>query len=160
MFNKNTLILLFMIAIVLFSSACASKISDSKQAQQVLTDFFNELSAGDYMTAAQLYGGSYEILIRTNSGIDPEDYANLWQRACQDKNIMCLIIRTVTFNELTATGEYIFTVEFNNPDGSLFVLQACCGENPTTPPQFQFEYRVVEGGDGKFRVLDMPVNVL
>ncbi|MFU8772765.1 MAG: hypothetical protein ACNA8H_10145 [Anaerolineales bacterium] len=37
-------------------------------------------------------------------------------------------------NQLTSSGDYLFTVEVNNPDNSLFVLEA----DPTTPPQFLF----------------------
>jgi hypothetical protein len=59
----------------------------------------------------------------------------LWQRGCQMNVLKCLTVCTATFNEVADTGEYIFTVEFNTPDGSLFVFGACCGENPTTPPQ-------------------------
>jgi hypothetical protein len=33
------------------------------------------------------------------------------------------------------------------------------GGEPTLPPAFELEYRVVQGGDGQFRVLDMPVYV-
>ena len=106
-----------------------------------------------------MYGGSYEILVGYNPDLNPDDHAALLQNGCLLNGFQCLSMRTVTFKEITPKGEYIFTAEFNNPDGSLFELGACCGETPTTPPQVQFEYRVMEGGDGNFAVLDLPVYV-
>lgn len=144
---------------VLLLGACASQASDSEQAHLALTGFFDALSTAKYGAAAELYGGSYEILVGYNPDLDPDDYATLWERGCLVNGLQCLAVRTATFNELTAAGEYIFTVEFNHADDSLFVRGPCCGETPTTPPQFQFEYRVIEGGDGKFQVLDLPVYV-
>lgn len=128
-------------------------------AQQALIDFFSSLEQGYYPAAAMLYGGSYEILVTNNPELDPDNLAGLWENACTVNGFQCINIRAITFNELTLKGEYIFTVEFENSDGSLFELGACCGETPTTPPQFQFEYRVVESGDGVFLVLDLPVYV-
>jgi len=128
-------------------------------AQRALTEFFSSLEQGDYITAAMLYGGSYEILVTNNPALDPDDLAGLWKNTCTVNGFQCINIRTITFNELTQKGEYIFTVEFENSDGSLFELGACCGETPTTPPRFQFEYKVVESGDRTFLVLDLPVYV-
>lgn len=126
---------------------------------QVLLTFFDRLATQQYATAALLYGGSYEALVGYNPGVDPDDVAALWQNGCQVNGLQCLPVRIATFNEETAVGETLFTVQFSNPDGSLFVRAACCGETPTTPPAFEFDYRVVQGGDGQFRVLDMPVYV-
>lgn len=98
-------------------------------------------------------------MVEDNPALDPDDHLELWRNACEVNGFQCLNTRIVTFNEITQKGEYIFTVEFENPDGSLFVSGACCGETPTTPPQFQFEYRVVESGEGTFLVLDLPIYV-
>ncbi len=156
MLNKPIPRIVCVLTVVLLS-ACVLNNGDAEQARQALIAFFEKLSSGQYEGAVQLYGGGYETLVGYNPDTDPDDHATLWQNGCQVNGFQCLTVRTATFNERTAKGEYILTVEFNLPDGSLFVLEACCGENPTTPPQFQFEYRVVEGGDGQFRVLDMPV---
>jgi hypothetical protein len=155
MIKKYSLILL---AFVLFS-ACYPGLSDTEKASQALTRFFSELSNGNYAQAADLYGGSYQILADFNPGLDADDHPALWENGCQINGLQCLTIRTITFNELLDSGEYIFTVEFNDPAGNLFVLEACCGENPITAPQFQFEYRVVEAGGGEFLVLDLPIYV-
>lgn len=158
MSSKYFFQILFILLVQLLS-ACASQPSDSEQARQALTGFFDALSKGHYSDAVSLYGGSYEILVGYNPEINPDDQAALWQNGCQVNGLQCLTVRSATFKELNSDGEYLFTVEFNAPDGSLFERGACCGEEPTTPPQFQFEYRVVEGGDGRFRVLDLPVYV-
>lgn len=40
--------------------------------------------------------------------------------------------------------KFIFTVEFANPDGSLFVLGPCCGSTMTdVPPQSRFDFLVM-----------------
>lgn len=156
---KNNFTLFTSILIALLLSSCATNTVKKDQAHQALEDFFERLAEGEYEAAAAQYGGSYKTLVSFNPDMDPNDHAALWQSGCQVNGLQCLTIRTATFNEVTDIGEYIFTVEFKTQDGSLFELGACCGEDPTTPPQFQFEYRVVEGGDGQFRVLDMPVYV-
>jgi hypothetical protein len=104
-----------------------------------------------------LYGGSYKTLSEYNPDINPDDHAALWQAGCQFNGFQCLSIHAATLNEISAAGEYIFTVEFNNSDNSLFALDACCGRDLNAPPQFQFEYRVVHVGNGYFQVLDLPV---
>lgn len=155
MIKKNSIILLAFMLL----SACYPSLSNSEKASQTLSSFFSELSNGNYVEAADLYGGNYEILADFNPDLDADDRAALWQKGCQINGLQCLTVRTITFNELLDSGEYIFTVEFNDPDGNLFVLEACCGEEPTTAPQFQFEYRVVKAGGGEFQVLDLPVYV-
>ena len=156
MFDRNSTIIICILAVVLLS-ACALKTGDTNQAHQVISTFFSELSKGNYAKAAKLYGGSYEILVSFNPEMDADDHAGLWQNGCQINGLQCLTTRTITYNESNDRGEYIFTVEFNAPDGDLFVLEACCGEDQSTLSQFQFEYRVLEGKDGEFHVLDMPV---
>ena len=147
----------FFLLITMILFACSQP--REAQAQQVLLDFFSNLEQGNYASAQEVYGGSYEALVEINPDLDPDDHVTLLQNACQVNGFQCLDVRVVTFNELTSKGEYIFTVEFENPDGSLFELGSCCGETPTTSPQFQFEYRVVESSDGSFLVLDLPVYV-
>ena len=150
-------VLIFLI-LVLIRRCQPSQINDEK-ASQVLTLFFSELANGNYAEAATLYGGSYDVLADQNPDLSIDDHSALWNNGCMTNGYQCLTIRTITFNVLNDSGEYIFTVEFNDPDGNIFVLEACCGENPTTPPQFQFEYRVVKDGYGNFKVLDLPVYV-
>ena len=153
---KTHYLMILTLLVSLFTACAAPK---ENLAQQALIDFFSNLAKGDYESAAALYGGSYETLVTDNPALDPDDHVGLWKNACTVNGFQCINIRAITFNELTQKGEYIFTVEFENTDGRLFELGACCGEAPTTPPQFQFEYRVVENGEGTFLVLDLPVIV-
>lgn len=144
----------------LLLGACAPMNDKTGQARQALVDFFSHLEEGDFDTAQELYGGSYEVLIGFNPSLDPDDHAALWENACSLNGFQCLGVRTATFKELTVQGEYIFTVEFNLPDGTLFVLGPCCGATETEmPPVSQFEYRVIEDTDGNYVVLDLPVYV-
>jgi hypothetical protein len=103
-----------------------------------------------------LYGGSYATLQDWNPDVDPSDHVKLWERACEQNGLQCLLLRASYFKELQG-DTYIFQVEFSNPDGSLFVRGPCCGANETDmPPESQFEYRVARNADGKFLVLDLP----
>ncbi len=156
---KKCLTLITSILVVLLLGSCATNTGKQEKAQQALRVFFERLAGGEYEAAVAQYGGSYETLVSFNPALNPDDQAALWQSGCQVNGLQCLTVRTAIFAEVSDTGEYIFTIEFNTHDGSLFVLDGCCGENPNTPPQSQFEYRVVEGGDGQFRVLDLPVYI-
>lgn len=148
-------IFLFLVFII---AACVLSSIDTENARQALIDYFGALSLREYPHAAQLFGGSYEILAEYNPDVAPDNHAALWQRGCEQNGLQCLTIRTTTFQELTTSGEYIFLAEFNNLDGSQFKLAACCGENSALA-KYQFPYRIEKGNDGQFRVLDMPIYV-
>ena len=106
-----------------------------------------------------MYGGSYEALINQNPSVNPEDTEELWQNACQKNGYQCLEIKQVVNASRDAQGLFHFVVEFQQADGSLFVLGPCCGASATeTPPQSQFEYTVRVAG-GIFLVADLPVFV-
>jgi hypothetical protein len=153
--NKYLPILVFSVGLIL--SSCGTNSAKSDQAQLALQEFFARLAQGDYQAAPDLFAGSYDALITFNPQLDPDDYPSLWQYGCQMNGLMCLTVRTATLKEATDSGTYLFTVEFNNPDESLFILEPCCGEDPSTASIAQFEYRVEESPDGQFRVLDIPV---
>lgn len=140
-------------------AACAPMAQDGEQAGQALDDFFTALNSADYSTADALYGDTYEVLTGYNPDVDPGDHAALWERGCTQNGLQCLTMRTATLKE-HRDGEFIFTVEFNNPDESLFVLGPCCGATETEmPPVSQFEYRVVKSAEGHYLVMDLPVYV-
>jgi hypothetical protein len=127
-------------------------------AEQIIRTYFDELSTGDYATAAEFYGGSYEVLQGYNPDVDPEDHAALLQRACEANGFQCLPVRSVSITE-TTDGDFIAVVEFNNPDGSLFSRGPCCGEDEPVEPETQFIYRVVQNPGGALQVMDLPVYV-
>jgi hypothetical protein len=122
----------------------------------VLVNLLTRLHTKDYAEAVPLYGGEYEQLQVFNPEIDPNDKLALWTWVCDNQLLQCLEVRSVTFKEQVGDS-YIFQVEFNNADGSLFVLGACCGANETEmPPVSQFEFRVARTADGKFVVMNTP----
>lgn len=122
----------------------------------MLVNFLTLLHTRNYADAVPLYGGDYEQLQVFNPQIDLADKAALWAWACDNRLLQCLEVRSATFK--TMTGEsYIFQVEFNNPDGSLFVLGPCCGANETEmPPVSQFEYTLRRNEEMRFVVLNPP----
>jgi len=156
MFKKYFTLITCILNILLVSS-CATNLEKQDQALQTLQSFFNELAQGQYEVATTHYDGSYETLVTFNPELNPEDHATLWQSGCQMNGLKCLTVRSATFKEVNDAGEFVFIVEFSDIDGNLFKLGACCGEEPSTQTQSQFDYRVVEGEDGQFRVLDLPI---
>ena len=127
-------------------------------AMESLTQFFAELHDGSYTEAAQLYGGSYQELADMNTLIDPTDYAALWKNACKVNGFQCLNVGSIGPKGKTATGEFIFLVEFIDEQGNTFQREPCCGESGSST-QSAFEYRVKKTQGGQFKVMDMPVYV-
>lgn len=126
------------------------------EAHDTLVNFLTLLHTKKYAEAAPLYGGEYEQLQVFNPEIDRADHVSLWMWACDDQLLQCLDVRSATFKELRG-DTHIFQVEFNNPDGSLFVLGPCCGATETEmPPVSQFEYAVSRNAESKFVVMNPP----
>ena len=133
---------------------------DRVRAEEALFAFFNRLYAGEYVQAAELYGGSYEVLSDNNPEVEPRDHASLFRNACTINGYQCLQIKSVELQKQLAAGSYQFLVEFQNADGSLFVLGPCCGGDATqTPPQSQFTYTVRKDVEGRFAVQELPVYI-
>jgi hypothetical protein len=151
---KKSAFLIMVALAVSLSGACAPTIGDSEQAQKNLVAFFEFLNQGDYDKAVELYGGSYEVLIDLNPTLNPDDRSALMKNGCEINGFQCLTVRTADFKGKTVKGEYIFIVHFNDADDNLFIQQT-----PDAPPVFIFEYRVLRGEDGTYRVLDLPVYV-
>ena len=130
--------------------------STAEEAHTTLINFFTLLNAKKYAEADALYGGSYEQLQVFNPDADPSDHATLWASACEMSGLQCLEVRTATFKDLQG-DTYVFQVEFNNADGSLFILGPCCGANETEmPPVSQFEHKVTRNASGQFVVMNLP----
>ena len=130
--------------------------STASEAHDVLVNFLTRLHTRNYAEAALLYGGEYEALQVFNSEIDPSDRVTLWTWVCENQLLQCLEVRSTEF--IHQEGDtFVFQVEFNNPDGSLFVLGPCCGANETEmPPVSQFEFTVTRNADGTFVVMNTP----
>lgn len=126
-------------------------------AHAIILQFFDDLHAGRYEEAVSLYGGDYQLLIDQNPETDPADQAALMENACTHNGYQCLKIKLAGIEYKPSPDEYVFGVQFQNEDGSVFVLGPCCGAPETEqPPVSFFEIRVVKVADGEFRVLDMP----
>jgi hypothetical protein len=128
------------------------------EARKALITYFERLNARDYAAAADLYTGDYEGLRVYNPLVDPANHAGLFKNACEINGHRCqMTLRVVSESQLSA-AEFQFTVEFMNPDGSLFVLGACCGgDDVTTPSQSRFIYTVLRSCSVKYSVLELPV---
>jgi len=125
------------------SASIISTAAEMEEARNVLVTFFNLLSEGNYAEATELYGGTYENLSDMNPEVDPNDHAALLKNACAINGFQCLQIKEIVQEIQDSPTTFIFTLEFSNPDGSLFVLNACCGATGTeTPPQSRFDYIV------------------
>lgn len=129
-------------------------------ARQVLSDYFNLLSQGNYSEAASLYGGSYDTLRSNNPSISGDDFAGLFQAGCTLNGFVCnLQIRNEVSYALIAPDTYRFSIELQNPDGSLFILGPCCGaseEESSLASQFDFFVKTTESG---YQVMTLPVYV-
>lgn len=126
------------------------------EAQNVLVNFLTLLNTKAYADSVSLYGGDYDQLHVFNPEIDPKDHAALWSWACDNHLLQCLQVRSTTLEKVQGDS-YIFQVQFNNPDGSLFVLGPCCGANATEmPPVSQFEFTVSRNAEHNYVVMNLP----
>jgi hypothetical protein len=131
--------------------------ANAAEAREIMMRFFSALNAGDYQMASELYGGSYEALISWNPDVQPSDKTALWRRACQQNGLQCLPVSEVVDANQVSANVMEFTIHFRNPDGSLFVLGPCCGENETTmPPVNEFKCSVARTSDGDLKVMCLP----
>ena len=130
--------------------------STMDEAHDILVNFLTMLHEKQYAEAAPLYGGEYEALQVFNPEIDPADHVTLWTWACDNQLLQCLEVRSATFKKLSG-DTYIFQVEFNNSDGSLFVRGPCCGATEEEMPSVsQFEYVVGRNAEHRYVVMTTP----
>jgi hypothetical protein len=154
-----TKIWVIVILSVLFITACQTTQPElsSDLAAQALKDFYALLHQGLYTQAAQLYGGSYEVLIGYTPTIDPTDEASLLQAGCEFNGLMCLPVLTATSVDDDAGQDFIFSVEYLNSDGTPFILGPCCGETEEVmPPVSTFTVHVRCETADVCQVLDLP----
>lgn len=144
----------------IFLPLSGSSSDDLARAAESLNKYFNALHAGQYEQATAHYGGSYEVLQGYNPDLNPDDHAALFKNGCEFNGLQSKPIKTLVEQTAVSPTEFHFLVEFQNDDGSLFVQGPCCGATEEEmPPVSQFEYTVVLGLDGKYRVLELPIYV-
>jgi hypothetical protein len=129
-------------------------------ARVVLVKYLSALTSGDYTQAAALYGGDYQVLRDNNPDVAPDDYAALFQAGCAYNGFVCnLVIKNFVDDSQLSPDDFRFTVELQNPDGTLFVLGPCCGADPDSePPWTQFDF-LVKRTDSGYLVQDLPIYV-
>ena len=126
-------------------------------ARDALRGYFGALYAGRYADAVRLYGGTYEILAGWNPDLPARDQARLFERGCTQNGLQCLRLKRIAVERAVSSGEFHFTVEFLNDDGTLFERGPCCGAT-TSKTISQFAFTVKKVG-GAYLVQDLPVYV-
>jgi hypothetical protein len=135
----------------------SENISDYDAAQNTLLEFLNNLHEGKYVQAANYFGGEYQILIDQNPTTDPTDHETLWRNGCTINGMQCLRAKIIGGQEETPSERYIFLVEFEKQDGTLFQSGPCCGSDEAgSPPLSVFTFTVIKSEGSKYSVLDMP----
>jgi len=127
---------------------------EARESREALEAFLTATHEGDYVTAASLYGGSYEALIDWNPSVDSADGAALFAAACTYQLRCELAVRRVLAGS-NQPDEYTFYVEFQTDDGELWTMGPCCGSE-TDPTLSQFLFVVSWTADGP-RVLTTPI---
>lgn len=129
----------------------------SIQTEEAARSFFEALHEEDFQEAAELYGGSYEILIDMNPDLDPEDGPALLARGCQINGFVCLRMGQVLSVGEIRPGKYDLEVQFLTEGGEIFWLDSCCGANLTEmDPTSEFQIQIVLDDSGDHKVMDLP----
>lgn len=132
----------------------------AEAAKQALMAYLEALKKAEYAAVVKLYGGGYDVLAEMNPDLSPEDHLALWTRACQQNGFVCnLTVKNWVHTAQLAPDRFRFTVELQNPDGTLFILGPCCGaEVEDFPPVTQFDFIVQQVGEA-FLVQSLPIYV-
>lgn len=158
----RTKILVLFMCLTMFLSACNGSVALigqelDAQARSALINFHEYLHQGEYDQAAELYGGSYDVLLGYNPTLSEDDKAALLQAACEFNGFICLEILSAELMAGNDGTEIVFKVKFANPDGSEFVLGPCCGASEEEmPPVSTFTAHVLCEDDGSCLVMDLP----
>jgi hypothetical protein len=120
--------------------------------------FFTALHDGQYDRAASLFVGC-TIIEHLEPHPGPRDLAAL-RLGCTVNGLQCLRVQSIELEKQVSPFEYAFKVEFENEDGSLFVMGPCCGADESMfTPVSQLPYTVIKVADGDFRVQELPVSL-
>ncbi|MBV6402854.1 MAG: hypothetical protein CNIPEHKO_03170 [Anaerolineales bacterium] len=118
-------------------------------AQASVEKYLNAISAGDYVTAADMLflpedSSAYETVV--SNGFDPADMPAALEALCAQDDFPCLPLREIVLGYREAVDEdgvmYRFLVTFTAPDGSLFIA-----------PDDTSEFFIWVGADGKIMSL-------
>jgi hypothetical protein len=129
------------------------------EARQTLVAYFRLLSEKNYSQAVQYQGYSWQTFIDKNPDLKPDDYPGLLREACETNGFRCLKIRTIIEDKEISPEEFLFKVEFANPDGSVFRRGPCCGATEETMPTQTFFDYTMKRADNQWKVATQPVYV-
>jgi hypothetical protein len=129
---------------------------DLESARNALVTFFEDLRDKKYTAAAEKISPStYDFLAGLNSDITQAE--DLLKFGCEESELLhCSVIKEIATEEALSSTEFLFNVVFTNPDGSLFALGPCCGEEEGES-QTHFDYHVTKIGADQFLILEAPV---
>ena len=131
--------------------------AEADQALQTLTEYLADLHSGDYASAEPLYGGSYDMLEGYNSDVDPVDHIQLLQRACEVNGLNCFELMNADLEQVNSDNEFVFSVELQTDDGTLFEIGPCCGEDEEGfIPISVFTFTVIRVAPDQYQVMDLP----
>ena len=133
--------------------ALSSAPANLPEAEKSLRTFFEALQGGDYALGAALYAGDTSMLSTWNPDIQNNLPGGL-ERACTQNGLQCLLPRSISYQGPDSRGGYQFSVEFSNPDGTLFRQGPCCGD-ANGQVSTSFIYGVLQNGE-TWMVLDLP----
>jgi hypothetical protein len=123
------------------------------QAQETLRRYLAALNERRYDEAAQLYGGSYELLTDFNPGLDSSNKPALLKAACTVNGFQCLKAGTIKDGKAVRPAEFTFLVEFVAADGQPYTFYPPPGA--AGEPRTQFTFTVTKLRD-TYRVLELP----
>jgi len=133
--------------------------TDIELAKEALTSYFSLLNGKQYSEAIEYHGSGYKVLQDWNPNIAISDHVALIKNGCEVNGLQCLKIKSVINQQQVSSGEFKFTVQFANSDGTLFERGPCCGlteeQMPTTT---SLEY-VVKKVNNNFLVTTGPVYI-
>lgn len=108
--------------------------------RRILFEYISALSQEDYKRAVYYYGGSYDLLIKLNPDISPDDKPKLFERYCIKNGGKCLISEYPDFIDIKSSMQL--------KSGELEV-----SFKPENKPDFEFRVRRI---GSEFKVIDLP----
>ena len=151
--SKIRFAILFMT--ITFASIGCNSLRDEERAQRALNSYFTSLSDGDYAEAAKLYGGEYETLASWNPNVDPAEHVKLLELGCTANGLQCLPLLEIGAVEYSSPGIFEIYVQFENPDGSQFVLEYPDPSTSGSVNRSDFKFTVMKENDN-FVVRELP----
>jgi hypothetical protein len=150
--------LILILSILLLNACTSTPSTEARAAGEALNEYFASLSSGDYARGAELYGGRYDTLADMNPEVDPNDHAVLLEQACTVNGFVCLRLKSSVLSAHPSEEQFIFKVSFETENGNTYERLPCCGgATAGETGRSVFEYSVVKGEDGQFRVMELPL---